>query len=155
MYPIAIPSVPRSGSTWLGEVLNSGYTSKYWYQPIFSYALNPELAGKTSRAAVPFSAWSSASRRLSEETSSASSPLPFVDHGRFSKQGELIDQVRSSGRVLMWHFLPRIRVAQECDQSLHRIVICHIQFKSIIRPGFEILSYLAINVLHNDLTPGR
>jgi Sulfotransferase domain len=43
MQRIAIHSVPRSGSTWLGEVFNSSYTSKYCYQPLFSYALKDFL----------------------------------------------------------------------------------------------------------------
>jgi hypothetical protein len=43
MQRIAIHSVPRSGSTWLGELFNSSYVSKYCYQPIFSYALKDFL----------------------------------------------------------------------------------------------------------------
>jgi hypothetical protein len=41
-------------------------------------------------------------------------------------------------------FCPEYGQPQKCDQSLHRIFICNVQFKKIIRPGFEILSYLAI-----------
>jgi hypothetical protein len=37
MQKIAIYSVPRSGSTWLGEILNSNPKVKYCYQPLFSY----------------------------------------------------------------------------------------------------------------------
>ena len=39
MQRIAIHSVPRSGSTWLGELFDGSYASKYCYQPLFSYAL--------------------------------------------------------------------------------------------------------------------
>ena len=37
MQKIAIHSVPRSGSTWLGEILNSSAHVKYCFQPLFSY----------------------------------------------------------------------------------------------------------------------
>lgn len=37
MQKIAIHSVPRSGSTWLGEILNSSTNVKYCFQPLFSY----------------------------------------------------------------------------------------------------------------------
>jgi len=35
---IAIFSVPRSGSTWLGQIFNSNKNVIYKYQPLFSYA---------------------------------------------------------------------------------------------------------------------
>lgn len=37
MQKVAIHSVPRSGSTWLGEILNSSPYVKYCFQPLFSY----------------------------------------------------------------------------------------------------------------------
>ena len=37
MQNVAIHSVPRSGSTWLGEILNSSSNVKYCFQPLFSY----------------------------------------------------------------------------------------------------------------------
>jgi hypothetical protein len=40
---ISIHSVPRSGSTWLGEILNSSPKVKYAFQPLFSYALKGAL----------------------------------------------------------------------------------------------------------------
>lgn len=44
MYRIAIHSVPRSGSSWLGELFNSSYSTKYCFQPLFSYALKNFLS---------------------------------------------------------------------------------------------------------------
>src|SRR6056297_737368 len=41
---IAIHSVPRSGSTWLGEIVNSNPKGKYAFQPLFSYALKDFLS---------------------------------------------------------------------------------------------------------------
>lgn len=41
---IAIHSVPRSGSTWLGEIINSSPIVKYCYQPLFSYAFKDALS---------------------------------------------------------------------------------------------------------------
>jgi len=38
MKKLAIFSVPRSGSTWLGEIFNSSMVVKYCFQPMFSYA---------------------------------------------------------------------------------------------------------------------
>jgi len=43
---ISLHSVPRSGSTWLGSILDSSYNTCYRFQPLFSYThkgyLNPE-----------------------------------------------------------------------------------------------------------------
>jgi hypothetical protein len=46
---IAIHSVPRSGSTWLGEIFNSSPHTIYRYQPLFSYALKDYLSNSSSR----------------------------------------------------------------------------------------------------------
>ncbi|EHA1098385.1 sulfotransferase domain-containing protein [Vibrio alginolyticus] len=37
MNKVAIHSVPRSGSSWLGEIINSSPDVNYLYQPLFSY----------------------------------------------------------------------------------------------------------------------
>lgn len=39
MIKIAIHGVPRSGTTWVGEIINSSPNVVYRYQPLFSYAL--------------------------------------------------------------------------------------------------------------------
>lgn len=52
MHRIAIHSVPRSGSTWLGELFNSSYASKYCYQPIFSYALKDFLTPNSTKERI-------------------------------------------------------------------------------------------------------
>lgn len=41
---IAIHSVPRSGSTWLGQIFNSNPYVAYRYQPLFSYAFKDRLS---------------------------------------------------------------------------------------------------------------
>jgi len=41
---IAIHSVPRSGSTWLGQIFNSHPNVAYRYQPLFSYAYKGRLS---------------------------------------------------------------------------------------------------------------
>ena len=43
MQKIAIHSAPRSGSTWLGEILNSSTNVKYCFQPLFSYQFKDYL----------------------------------------------------------------------------------------------------------------
>lgn len=45
---IAIHSVPRSGSTWLGELFNSHPKVSYCYQPLFSYAFKGRLSIRSS-----------------------------------------------------------------------------------------------------------
>lgn len=52
MQHVAIHSVPRSGSTWLGEVFNSSYTTKYCYQPLFSYELKGYLDDESTGSRV-------------------------------------------------------------------------------------------------------
>ena len=47
MERLAIFGVPRSGTSWLGEIVNSSEYTCYKYQPLFSYAhknfLNKDL----------------------------------------------------------------------------------------------------------------
>lgn len=43
MQKIAIHSVPRSGSTWLGNIFNSHPKVSFKYQPLFSYAFKGYL----------------------------------------------------------------------------------------------------------------
>ena len=38
MKRIAVHSVPRSGSSWIGQVLNSSPDVNFKFQPLFSYA---------------------------------------------------------------------------------------------------------------------
>lgn len=40
---VAVHGVPRSGTSWIGEVLNSSPHTIYCYQPIFSYAMKDFL----------------------------------------------------------------------------------------------------------------
>lgn len=44
--PVAVHGAPRSGTTWVGEIINSSPRTVYRYQPLFSYAhkgfLGPE-----------------------------------------------------------------------------------------------------------------
>ncbi len=48
MKRIAIHSVPRSGSTWLGSIFDSSPNVLYKYQPLFSYALKGSLTPESS-----------------------------------------------------------------------------------------------------------
>lgn len=48
MKRIAIHSVPRSGSTWLGQIFNSCPFVSYRYQPLFSYAFKGRLNPRCS-----------------------------------------------------------------------------------------------------------
>jgi hypothetical protein len=52
MKQIGIHSVPRSGSTWLGEVFNSSENVKYAFQPLFSYSLRDSLSEDSSHERV-------------------------------------------------------------------------------------------------------
>lgn len=45
---IVIHSCPRSGSTFLGEIINSSQTTKYCFQPLFSYELKDYLNENSS-----------------------------------------------------------------------------------------------------------
>jgi len=52
MFKIAIHSVPRSGSTWLGEIFNSSTKTKYCFQPLFSYRFKDYLSPQSTIADV-------------------------------------------------------------------------------------------------------
>lgn len=49
MHHIAIQSVPRSGSSWLGEIFNSAPQVAYRYQPLFSYGHKDRLGPSSTR----------------------------------------------------------------------------------------------------------
>ena len=46
---IAIHGVPRSGTSWLGEIFNSSPNTIYKFQPLFSYALKDFLCPQSSK----------------------------------------------------------------------------------------------------------
>lgn len=49
---IAVHGVPRSGTSWVGEILNSAPDVAYRYQPLFSYAHKDFLDGRSTAADV-------------------------------------------------------------------------------------------------------
>lgn len=48
MYRVAIHSVPRSGSTWLGSILDSSPNVAYRLQPLFSYGHKGQISENSS-----------------------------------------------------------------------------------------------------------
>ncbi len=52
MVKIGLHGVPRSGTSWLGQILNSSQNVLYKFQPLFSYELKGFLNGESSRAEV-------------------------------------------------------------------------------------------------------
>lgn len=49
---IAVHGVPRSGTTWLGEILNSSPQTIYRYQPLFSWAFKHYLGTDSADATI-------------------------------------------------------------------------------------------------------
>lgn len=52
MKKFAIHGLPRSGSTWIGEIFNSSPHVCYRYQPLFSYALKSYLGEGSTRGDI-------------------------------------------------------------------------------------------------------
>lgn len=52
MNRIAIHSVPRSGSTWLGSLVDSHPSVIYKYQPLFSYRFKGALTSQSSKSDI-------------------------------------------------------------------------------------------------------
>ncbi len=52
MKKIALHSVPRSGSTWLGNILNSHPQMSFKYQPLFSYSFKDYLDTESSNEKI-------------------------------------------------------------------------------------------------------
>ena len=52
MHPIALHSVPRSGSSWLGQLFNSSPKVVFKFQPLFSYAFKDYLDETASRSRI-------------------------------------------------------------------------------------------------------
>ena len=46
---IALHGLPRSGTTWVGEILNSSPSTNYKYQPLFSYAHKDYLTNASTK----------------------------------------------------------------------------------------------------------
>ena len=83
---LAIHSVPRSGSSWLGEIVNSHPAVNYNFQPLFSYAFKSALDDDTSQADI---------RRFFSDVAASQDPFITQQEGRakgikpnFVKQGE-------------------------------------------------------------------
>ena len=49
---IAIFSVPRSGSTWLGQIFNSSPYVAYRFQPNFAYSFSEHLTENATRLEI-------------------------------------------------------------------------------------------------------
>ncbi|MDZ7755178.1 sulfotransferase [Rhodohalobacter sp.] len=52
MKKIAIFGVPRSGTTWLGQIFNSSEHVAYRHQPLFSYSFLPSLSEKSDKEEI-------------------------------------------------------------------------------------------------------
>ncbi len=46
---VAVHGVPRSGTSWVGEILNSSPNTEYRYQPLFSYAHKDYLSNASTK----------------------------------------------------------------------------------------------------------
>jgi hypothetical protein len=51
-HKVAIHGVPRSGTTWLGEIINSSPKTAYRYQPLFSYAHKDFLTNASTKTEI-------------------------------------------------------------------------------------------------------
>lgn len=49
LIKVAVHGVPRSGTSWIGEILNSSPHTIYRFQPLFSYALKDFLTNASTR----------------------------------------------------------------------------------------------------------
>ena len=52
MKKIAIHSVPRSGSSWIGQIFNSSPDVNFKFQPLFSYACKDYLDASSSKESI-------------------------------------------------------------------------------------------------------
>lgn len=52
LQKIAIHGVPRSGTTWVGEIINSSPNTAYRYQPLFSYAHKDFLTAASTKTEI-------------------------------------------------------------------------------------------------------
>lgn len=52
MKKIAIHSVPRSGSSWIGQIFNSSPAVNFKFQPLFSYAFKDYLSPSSSKEEI-------------------------------------------------------------------------------------------------------
>ena len=51
-YKVALFGVPRSGTSWIGEILNSSPNTAYRYQPLFSFAHKDYLTNASPKAQI-------------------------------------------------------------------------------------------------------
>ncbi|SHF03263.1 Sulfotransferase domain-containing protein [Psychroflexus salarius] len=73
---IGIHGVPRSGTTWLGEIINSSANVRYKYQPLFSYELKNFLNDNSDLTEI---------NKFFEKLNKISSP--FLDQEEAKKKG--------------------------------------------------------------------
>lgn len=104
MQKIAIHSVPRSGSSWLGQIFNSSRKVIYKYQPLFSYAFKDYLDEHSAREQI---------ETFFEEV--AQTEDPFLDQTDKVKAGSYPDFEKSESptvicykEVRYHHILPNM-----------------------------------------------
>jgi hypothetical protein len=51
-HKVAVHGVPRSGTTWIGEIINSSPHTAYRYQPLFSYAHKDFLTASSATSEI-------------------------------------------------------------------------------------------------------
>lgn len=85
MQRIAIHSVPRSGSTWLGELFNSNPEVIYKYQPLFSYAFKNRISPISSQKEI-----------IEFFQEIASSNDDFINQTEARKNGKMPNFIKSS-----------------------------------------------------------
>jgi hypothetical protein len=54
MHKVALFSVPRSGSTWLGEMINSSPEVSYKFQPNIAYSFTHKLSESSNKSEIDF-----------------------------------------------------------------------------------------------------
>ena len=76
MTNFAIHGTPRSGSTWLGEIINSSPQVKYAFQPLFSFAFRGFLGDSSGKGDID-----DFFRELAQSTD------PFILQTRYREEG--------------------------------------------------------------------
>ncbi|MFC4721183.1 sulfotransferase domain-containing protein [Geojedonia litorea] len=113
MYKIAIHSVPRSGSTWLGTIFNSHPNVSFRYQPLFSYAFKDYLHLNSTTADID-----SFFDAIKESDDAFINQLENIQDGRVPKFQKDTRVTHSCYKEVRYHHLLENMLKQSADLKL-------------------------------------
>lgn len=110
---VAIFGVPRSGTTWIGQIFNSSPHTFFCYQPIFSYEFKNRLSANSSKEEID---------RFHTDLLHAKSD--FVLNGNVSREGEATSFRKEKISHLVWKEVRHLYILENLLKKSDIKIVC-------------------------------